>query len=77
MSTQLVTAFSTNDDGRQLVLLGLTDDMIAKIKKDGGVLQTAERNGQGTDVAVLYAPELNELVAKLKKATSKVDVHFI
>lgn len=77
MSAELVTGFSTNEDGRQLVILDLTDEMIADLKRNGAALQTAERNGHNVDIVIRYAPSLNMLVSKLKEATPNVEVRMI
>lgn len=65
-STQLVTFFGNNKNGISLTGIGLTDAMIEQLKKDGAVLQEGERTGSGVDVALFYAPTLNELVQKIK-----------
>lgn len=66
----LVTFFSETDEGVKLVGVGVTDDMIKELKKRGGILQESERTGQNVDLVLMYAPTLNQLVAKVKSVVN-------
>ena len=63
----LVTFFGEGKDGRKLVGIGITEEMIQELRRNGGALEEAERTGQGVDVMLVYSPELNGLVKKLKR----------
>jgi hypothetical protein len=62
-----VTFFGTSSkDTRKLVGIGLTDAALEDLKKNGAWFQGAEKNEHDTDVLLLYAPSLNEVVGKIK-----------
>ena len=69
----LVTFFAEGDKGIKLVGIGITDLMIEHLKKAGGILQESERTGQNIDVVLMYAPDVDGLVKKIKDVTGSAD----
>lgn len=62
---EFVTVVAEGDE-RTMVIIGIADGFIEYMKENGAMLQTAERNGTHTDIAVLYAPTVNEVAKKVK-----------
>jgi len=78
--SNLVTFFAKSDDGsNELVGIGLTDEVIEHLKRSHGILEEAKRNGMSTDVVVMYAPTLNELMQLINTVVpkEKMEVKFI
>ncbi len=63
---QLVTFFVDNEKGERVVGIGLNDAFIAQLQKQGMILQEGSRTGSGVNVALFYAPTLNEVVKKIQ-----------
>lgn len=69
----LVTFYAVNavtgDVG--MVGIGLTDEMIERLKEKTAVLEPADRTGieSAPDVLIVYGKDLNTLVANIKKVS--------
>jgi hypothetical protein len=75
---QLVT-FYAQDGDKRLVGVGLTDDMIAHLKKKGMVMEPGDRGDVDTDILLFYGETLNKLMAQIYRVFPKenTDVRVI
>lgn len=61
----MITLHGQTQDGKKLLLIGITDGHIALIKEEGG---TRIVTPEGLVVDLMYAPTEQEMIAQLKQA---------